>query len=130
MGWVTLEDGQHIFITAGGKVIPTGPTRRTQKPALGELSVREVERIASHGKTLEMLPSIRSRKGEQITVSIHSNPLHAVLHRSEGERPYLVRTLVNGTMNDSRAFAKLAQAQKYAVGWHRTLSREERTKKP
>jgi hypothetical protein len=126
VGWVTLADGQHIYITDSGKVLATGRRSRTQKPALSELSVREVDRIATRAKTVKTLAPITSRKGETITVSIQSNPFHGVLHRSEVQKPYVVRTLVDGELNDARQFASMPKAGKYAASWHRILSREEK----
>ena len=117
MPWVTIG-GNHVFIDRGKATL--------RKPTLNDLTVEEVDRIATAAKTLKTLPLITSRKGEAITVSIHTNPFHGVLDRSEAQKPYGVKTHVDGVLNDHVPFRDYAKAEKYAGSWHRQLTREER----
>ena len=117
MPWVTI-DGNHVFLDRGKATL--------RKPTLSDLTVEQVDKIATGSKALKTLRPIVTRKGETITVAIHTNPFHGVLDRSELQKPYAVKTHVDGVLNDHVQFRDFAKAEKHAVSWHRQLSREER----
>ncbi len=129
MGWVTLDDGQHIFIGPGGDVEAGGPkSGKAPRPELKDLTVAQVDRIASRRMAVSVLPTITSRKGEAITVGVYTNPFHGVLDKAELQKRYQVRTVVDGVLNDARQFSSLTRAEKYATSWHRQLAKEEKPK--
>ena len=119
MPWITIN-GNHVLI---GDDVPKAV--RAKRPMVTEMSSEEVERIAAKAQRLKSLPTITSAKGEQITISISSNPFHHVLAKEELQRPYAVETHVNGELNDHQQASTMEHAIKKATAWHRVLVREE-----
>jgi hypothetical protein len=117
MPWVTIN-GNHVFIGPKGAAT-------SRKPTLSDLSVEDVDRIAAKAQRLKTLPVITSAKGEQITVSVSTNPFHGVMDRAEGNKPFAMETHVDGELNDHQQFGKYETAVKRATAWHKVLAREE-----
>jgi len=119
MPWVTIN-GNHVLI---GEELPKGV--KDTRPISGDMSQEEVNRIAAKSQRIATLPTIRSAKGEEISVSVSTNPFHGVLHRAEGTKPFYMETHVNGELNDTQQFSKFEKAIERAKAWHKTISQEE-----
>ncbi len=84
MGWVTLDDGQHVYIGSGGKVLATrgaissvsggGERGRAlaerSKAAIGKATGR-TQRAIEHAKTAAVGPTLPSRKIGMAAYNIH-----------------------------------------------------------
>jgi len=60
VGWVTLDDGQHVYIGAGGNVLPRGPGTKAKGRDKGK-----TQAISGQRKTREAVVKARSQIWEQ-----------------------------------------------------------------
>ncbi len=76
MPWVTIN-GNHVLIGDDAENSNVPPAKR---PVSFELSATQLDQIEARSRHIKALPPVAGAKGEQIHVTVSTNPFHGVLH--------------------------------------------------
>jgi hypothetical protein len=98
MGWVTLEDGQHVFIGAGGNVLPRGPSARADR--IGRLkTTMPAGKVATvRARAAALIRAKRAKDAASKPRAIdHAKTEAASIGHKPGEKFSLIQRSATGT---------------------------------